>query len=274
MISSPLPPPAPKSIDQDSTANVAEPKRTPAYEKSFAPNTDKISYLLEFSRRATETFFPQLADAPNKISGVQATPGVDQNENLIRTVQEVVKEVVKQAEKLTGGILLIHELMPVLIVTIVEAYLKDVLIYAAGIDHTLMARAEQTASYKHIANAGSLQELLDELRGKWARKFVDNGGPTQWMRRLEAMGARGYSPNTPMTMEGLWGVRHLIVHSAGIVTPEFVRRHPSFRTKVGDRLIVSSSYFTPWLTAVFDLVQVTDLYFLRRCERLTTPPTS
>jgi hypothetical protein len=248
-----------------SSSDVAEPQRTPAYEKSFRPNTDKLSHLLVFSRRATETYFPQLADAPNKISAVQATPGVDQTENLIRTV----KEVAKQAKELTGGILLIHELMPVLIVTIVEAYLKDVLIYAAGIDDTLMARAEQTASYKHIAKAGSLQELLDELRGQWARKFVDNGGPTEWMRRLDAMGARGYSPNTPITMEGLWGVRHLVVHSAGIVTPEFVRRHPHFQKKIGDRFIVSSSYFKQWFAAIYDFVQVTDLYFLQRCQRFS-----
>ena len=46
-----------------------------------------------------------------------------------------------------------HEMMPVLFVTIVEAYLKDVLIYAAGIDASLMDRTDP------------LHLLLDHGRG-------------------------------------------------------------------------------------------------------------
>lgn len=253
-----------------SSTDAAEQQRTPAYEKSFGPNTDKLCHLFGFTSRAIKSYFPEIMDASNKLAASTPTPGVDQNENLVR----IAKEMVEQTSELTEGILTIHELMPVLTVTIVEAYLKDVLIYAAGIDDTLMARAEQTASYKDILSAQSLQELLEELRGKWAKKFVDNGGPTGWMRSLEAMGARGYRPDTLTIMKTLWGVRHLIVHSAGIVTPEFVRRHPSFQRKVGDRLIVGGTYFKQWFAAMYDFVQVTDLYFLQRCQRFSKPTAS
>lgn len=247
------------------TAGVEEKRRTPVYEKSFGPNTDKLHHLLGLSSRAVQSYFPQLSDAATQINDLPVS-SVDKNEKIKRIAQDILE----QSNEFTGGILLIHELVPVLTVTTVEAYLKDVLAYAAGIDDTLMASSEQTASYANILSARSLQDLLDELRGNWARKFVDNGGPTEWMRRLEAMGARGYSPDTRVTMENLWSVRHLVVHSSGIVTPEFVRRHPSFQKKVGDRLIVSSGYFKKWFAAIYDFVEVTDLYFLQRCERAST----
>ena len=54
----------------------------------------------------------------------------------------------KQVNEVAGGILAIHEMMPVLFVAVVEAYLKDVLIYAAGIDTTLMERTGQTVTYQ------------------------------------------------------------------------------------------------------------------------------
>jgi hypothetical protein len=43
-------------------------------------------------------------------------------------IVEIVQKVVKQSDELIGGVLLLHEFIPVLAVTTVEAYLRDVLV--------------------------------------------------------------------------------------------------------------------------------------------------
>ena len=70
-------------------------------------------------------------------------------------------------------------------------------------------------------------------------------------------------------MERLWGVRHLIVHSAGIVTPEFVRRHSHFQKKIGDHFIVTNNHLKEWLAGIYDFVEVTDSFFVKRCAAKT-----
>jgi hypothetical protein len=116
-------------------------------------------------------------------------------------------------------------------------------------------------------NAKSLEELLIELRSKWARKFVDSGGPTTWIKSLEAMGARGYLPETARKMETLWGVRHLIVHSAGVANADFVRLNSELKAQLGKRFIVNNAQIKQWLNAMFDFVDVTDRYFVQRCQK-------
>ena len=83
------------------------------------------------------------------------------------------------------------------------------------------------------------------------------------------MGARGYRPNTSTFMERLWGVRHLIVHSAGIVTQEFVQRHGHFQKKIGDHFIVTNNHLTEWLAGIYDFVEVTDSFFVKQCAAKT-----
>jgi hypothetical protein len=233
---------------------------TPAYDNSFAPNTDKIGHLLGFAQEGTRSYSSAISEKL-AVAKAKVESGAESTESIVAIIEEA-SEVVS---KLAGGLVTIHGLMPVLMVAIVEAYLKDVLIYAAGMDPTLMEQSEQTASYKDVLNAQSLQGVIDELRGKWAKKFVDNGGPTGWMKSLGAMGARGYRRNTLEVMETLWGVRHLMVHSAGIVTADFIRRHPSFKMKIGDAFTVRSDHLKKWLAAIYDFVDATDLYFVKRC---------
>jgi hypothetical protein len=67
-------------------------------------------------------------------------------------------------------------------------------------------------------------------------------------------------------METLWGVRHLIVHSAGIANVDFVRRYPYLNPEVGKRFIVSNAHIKEWFAAMYDFVEVTDQYFFQRCQ--------
>jgi hypothetical protein len=85
------------------------------------------------------------------------------------------------------------------------------------------------------------------------------------------MGARGYPSDTVGQLETLWGVRHLIVHSAGIANVEFNRRHPHLNAQVGQRFIVNNAHLRQWSAAMYDFVDVTDQYFVQRCQKSQNP---
>jgi hypothetical protein len=248
----------PDCEDSDQTQT---PERTPAYHNGFGPNTDKLGHILRFSQKAVENYTAEVKTLSTGLVGLRG-PGGEQAEKILT----ITKEIAKQVTDFAGGVLVIHEMMPVLFVAIVEAYLKDVLIYAAGIDSSLAQRTGQSATYQEALDAKSLEDLKLKLRSKWARTFVDNGGPTTWIKKFESMGASGYRPETVGQMERLWGIRHLVVHSAGIAKAEFVRGHPELKAQVGKRFIVSSAHFKPWGVAIYNFVEVTDQYFVRRCQ--------
>lgn len=241
-------------------------KHTPAYDNGFGPNTDKLHHLLVFTQNAIKNYTIELTALSTNLTDLRGSqPGQ------VEKIHALAKEIGKHVKELTGGVIAIHEMMPVIIVAVVEAYLKDVLIFAAGIDATLMERTEQAATYQAVLNANSLEALLLDFRGKWARRFVDSGGPTKWINSLEAMGARSYRLETVSQMETLWGVRHLIVHSAGIANGDFVRRHPELKGQVGKRFIVNNAQIKQWVAAMYDFVEVTDQYFVQRCQKSQKP---
>lgn len=248
----------PDCEDSDQTQT---PERTPAFHNGFGPNTDKLGHILRFSTKAVENYTAELKTLSTGLVGLRG-PGGEQAEK----IRAITKEVVKQVTEYTGGVLAIHEIMPVLFVAIVEAYLKDVLIFATGLDTTIMRRAKQAKTYQEAVNKKSLEELILEFRTEWARSFV-RGGPTKWTKRLEKMGARHYRPETVSQMETLWGVRHLIVHSAGIANADFVRSHPELKAQVGKRFIVNYAQIKQWSAAMYDFVDVTDQLFVRRCQK-------
>jgi len=78
------------------------------------------------------------------------------------------------------------------------------------------------------------------------------------------MGARGYEPQTAERMETLWGVRHVIVHSAGIATPDFVRRHADYGAQVGASIVIRLAQVQEWIESIYNFVDVTDSYFAQR----------
>jgi hypothetical protein len=239
----------------------ADPKaHTPAYDNSFGPNTDKLSYILRFSTMAVQGYFSDLKAASSGLDvAAQTNPGNVQN------LIDITKRALSKTLEAMAGVLASHEFLPVLMVAITEAYLKDVLVYAAGMDPTLMERSEQSASYNDVLNATSFADVIEQMRRQWAKTFTDSGGPAAWIKSLEKMGARGYRTETIGAMEALWGVRHLIINSSSLVTHEFARRHPNFPIAVGSRFIINSNHLKEWSAAMYDFVEVTDRYFLSRC---------
>jgi hypothetical protein len=182
-----------------------------------------------------------------------------------REIVERMKSVlIEPAHEFTEGLLTINQWVPVILVTIVEAYLKEVRIFEAKINPAVMDSSDQSVTYADVVRAQSIGDLTEEMQSKWARNFVDDGGPARWIEKLTRMGARGYDSQTADKMETLWGVRHVMVHSAGIPTREFVRRHPNFRVPVGANIRISLSQLSEWIRLVYHFVDITDCYFAQR----------
>jgi hypothetical protein len=253
-------PPTPDSVGSDQETH------TPPYNNSFSPNTEKLRHLLNFLTIAVTEYQARLTAQVTDVSAKVAslTPPIGEANEIIKSLEGLVEAM----NELVGGVLVVNEVMPVLFVAVVEAYLKDVLIFAAGVDASLMERTEQMVPYKNALNADSLEDLMLDFRSKWARKFVDSGGPTHWIESLEAMGARGYGSDTAAQMETLWGVRHLIIHSAAIANAEFIRWHPNLKAQRGKRFIVNNTQLKQWLAAMYDFVEITDRFFARRGDKI------
>jgi hypothetical protein len=156
----------------------------------------------------------------------------------------------------------------VMLVTCAEAYLQDVLEAAAALDVDLMNESEQAAKYEDVISAPSLGALALELRRRWARRWLEGGGPTSWITRLTKMGARGYPPDLAKRLELIWGIRHNVVHSAGIATSDLVKRHPAAAKAVGDRIQIPMPQMTNFFTNVQAFLQPTEDYFLKRYPAL------
>ena len=162
----------------------------------------------------------------------------------------------------------------VILITCLEAYLQDVLVGAASVDPELMSDSKQNADYVDVVAAASLEELAKGMRVRWARNWLRNGGPHDWIKRLKKMGARGF-PSDLGDRLAMWrDVRHAVVHSAGVIDEAFVKRHPTVGKKAGDRLGAASSDVKKLIEATKDFLDPTEEFFLKRYPALiyTAPP--
>ncbi|HXM33774.1 MAG TPA: hypothetical protein VN920_01170, partial [Pyrinomonadaceae bacterium] len=161
----------------------------------------------------------------------------------------------------------------VMLVTCVESYFQDLLSIAASVDPELMSKSQQLAPYADVIAANSLADLAD-LRARWARGWISDGGPTRGISRLERMGARGYPDDLAPRLEVIWGIRHAVVHAAGIATEDFVKRHPGVVNAAGDRLRLGIKNYGGFLNAVKDFMEPTEQFFLARYPSLLAAASS
>lgn len=156
----------------------------------------------------------------------------------------------------------------VVLATCVEAYLQDVLSEAAALDGTLMGRSGLSVPYSKVIASQSLSELAKAMRDNWARAWVAHGGPSKWLKRLEALGARGYEVNLATQMELIWGVRHLVVHHAGTATTEFLALYPQTPKSPEGKIRVGSKGLGSFVEACKAFLDVTEEYLLSRYPTL------
>lgn len=269
--------------DAHADSDTQEPNvRTPAY-AIFDVTTDRLLHLLSFVGRGSKHFVDELKSIDPEVTALcksltnlrAQSPEDTRREQFNQEGDEVtskhdeimgkIKSVfIEPAHEFAEGLLAINQWLPVILVTIVEAYLKDVRIFEAKINPEVMKSSDQSITYADVVRAESIDDLTDEMQSRWARNFVDDGGPTRWIEKLTRMGARGYASQTADKMETLWGVRHVIVHSAGVATRDFVRRHPNFGVQVEANIRVSLKQISEWIRLVYHFVDVTDSYFAQR----------
>jgi hypothetical protein len=69
-------------------------------------------------------------------------------------------------------------------------------------------------------------------------------------------------------LELIWGIRHAVVHTAGVTTADFVKRHPGVVQTAGDHVRVGTKDYGPFLDAVKGFMEPTEQFFLARYPSL------
>ena len=246
---------------------------------AFEQNLDSIGHMLKLTKHQMALMRDQSAQVarvasflPKARSDIATKPG---QAKLVRSMNRLSRSLKTLTVRIEG----FHTItlwQVVMLVTCVEAYLQDVLAAAASADPELMSKSEQTALYADVIGATSLETLANDLRARWARGWVNDGGPNRWIERLDKMGARGYPNDLGRRLERFWGIRHVVVHAAGVATADFVKRHPGVVKAAGNRVRVASQDLERFFTAVGEFINPTDRYFLARFPSLlvATPDTS
>jgi hypothetical protein len=68
-------------------------------------------------------------------------------------------------------------------------------------------------------------------------------------------------------LELIWGIRHVVVHAAGIATADFVKRHPGGGA-AGDHVRVGSRAFGTFIESVKGFMEPTERFFVKRYPSL------
>lgn len=154
----------------------------------------------------------------------------------------------------------------VMIVTATEAYLQDVLVEAAAVDSSLVDDSEQKLTYRAIRKFDSLDALKASARNKWAKSFLNHGGPTAWIKRLRGMRANGYSDGLDGRLEEIWGIRHLVVHRAAVADRDFLERHADVPRNAGNIIQIDGERVSLYALHAIEFVGITNRYFENRCK--------
>jgi hypothetical protein len=237
--------------------------------RTFEKNLDSVSHLIALGSRELSVLETESTRFRTYLRKPRDLTKKGTAREILRSASRFASTVQGRVDRL--GTATLWQL--VVLVTCVEAYFQDLLSSAAGLDPALMSKSQQVAPYADIVAANSLVDLANELRIRWARGWMSDGGPTRWVSRLESMGARGYPKGLVPQLELMWGIRHAIVHSAGVATAEFVRRHPGVVKAKGDRIRVGSKYSLAFFEAVRSLMEPTDRFFIARYPALAELPT-
>src|SRR5262245_51267576 len=112
-------------VENTSSISASSELRTPVY-ANFEINTYKVAHFIDLMVSGIQGSGKNLrSDLSNEIAQIE------HNNTAVRNIEEYVNAYL-------SGIEVFLDWLPVIIVSTVEAYLMDVLVYAAGIDPTLM----------------------------------------------------------------------------------------------------------------------------------------
>jgi len=158
----------------------------------------------------------------------------------------------------------------VMLVAALEAYLRDVLAFAARRDPSIMKQYSVgiSANTDQLMTYQSIDEFRDTLPLEWARVWLDRRkSPKDWIGGLRKLGVDGIAEDAASRLNLVRGIRHVIVHSAGIVDRDFVRQHPEAGRSIGDKIHVGDEGIRSAANSVFDLFAPTEEHFAKAFVR-------
>ena len=120
----------------------------------------------------------------------------------------------------------------------------------------------RTLPFERVFEADSFKDLKAALRQQWGKKTL-RGGPEKWVKRLMAIGTRGFKDDCTFRMQHLWDARNLIVHARGIADRIYPKKYAKLKLKPGERVRVAATLFRWWLDGLKDFIEPTDQFFSR-----------
>jgi hypothetical protein len=175
---------------------------------AFETNLEHIKWLINLFGKAP---LGMISDVANAIASMQAElPNLDLQEQ--RRFLEKIQLKIAPLQRTAGpGWIFLENWMIVMIVTFVEAYLEDFLVMIVQLNPSWCS-SEATLTLEDLSDNCTVESLRDKICRRWAKGILRSGNPTNWIRRLESFGVRGYRDDLGEDMEKIWERRHEIVH--------------------------------------------------------------
>ena len=129
-----------------------------------------------------------------------------------------------------------------------------------------MTNSQRIVSNKDVLSVTSVDELVSGMCTQWAREWLREK-PTVWISRLRNMGVKDYPDGLAPRLELIWDIRHVVVHSAGIATANFVKQYPGVAA-AGDRVQVGSRDLVGFIVSVKGFIEPTERCFVTRYPSL------
>jgi len=166
-----------------------------------------------------------------------------------------------------GALRIAREWMVVILCTILEAYVKGILEFAASCDPAIVDEhsADVTISASEVLGASALDDLKPVVVRRWASRWLENRrDPRAWIRGFEEMGVVGFVDGLGDHLEEMLGTRHLMVHNAGIVDEAYLKRRPGCGLSIGEHRVLSEQELRDYIGATFEFFAPIEAAFIRK----------
>ena len=151
-----------------------------------------------------------------------------------------------------------------ILATLVEAYIKDVLTFAAEVDASVMKACPVDSPSRGKAKQSAKEGRSAALSARsWARAWLRaHKGPHEWVRGFEELGVIGLDSDLGDRLHELVGVRHLVVHAAGVVDEEYLQHHPASPWPLGSEALLDDDAIRAFIRTTFDFFAPIEAHFV------------
>ena len=162
-----------------------------------------------------------------------------------------------------GALRTTHYWLAAILVTLIEAYMKDVLTFVASQDPTIQEKERHSRPPSQVTKDQALPPR------KWASTWLQRRKTArQWIEGFELVGVKGFSPQLDNRLHDLLGVRHLVVHSAGIVDEDYLRHHPNSPWTLGSDAAINDKMLREFIQATFEFFAPIEAHCVDRFVRI------